>query len=124
MLSASGATSPVLSASGPPSQELADRAGRLSRAGVEVHLDASGAPRPRELTAGVGLKPEHFDDALQATRSGLWFEVHPENYLVAGGPRLGEPQPDESPDLADPLAHRTSLPDLASSGLRLTTLDF
>jgi uncharacterized protein len=40
------------------------------------------------LTAGVGLKPEHYEEALAATRPGLWFEVHPENYLVAGGPRL------------------------------------
>jgi uncharacterized protein len=40
------------------------------------------------LTAGVGLKPEHFDEAVRATQAGLWFEVHPENYLVAGGPRL------------------------------------
>jgi uncharacterized protein (UPF0276 family) len=40
------------------------------------------------LTAGLGLKPQHFDDALQCGADGLWFEVHPENYLVAGGPRL------------------------------------
>ncbi len=40
------------------------------------------------LAAGLGLKPEHFEDALQARAPGLWFEVHAENYLVAGGPRL------------------------------------
>lgn len=40
------------------------------------------------LLAGLGLKPEHFDAALACERAGLWFEVHPENYLVAGGPRL------------------------------------
>ena len=40
------------------------------------------------LTAGLGLKPEHFDAALAARASGLWFEVHPENYMVDGGPRL------------------------------------
>jgi uncharacterized protein len=40
------------------------------------------------LAAGLGLKPEHFDEALHASQPGLWFEVHPENYLVAGGPRL------------------------------------
>lgn len=39
-------------------------------------------------SAGLGLKPEHFDEALQASQAGLWFEVHPENYLVDGGPRL------------------------------------
>jgi uncharacterized protein (UPF0276 family) len=41
-----------------------------------------------ELTAGVGLKPQHFDAALESTVPGLWLEVHAENYMVAGGPRL------------------------------------
>lgn len=40
------------------------------------------------LTAGLGLKPEHFALAEPCTAPGLWFEVHPENYLMAGGPRL------------------------------------
>ena len=40
------------------------------------------------LAAGLGLKPGHFEEALRATQPGLWFEVHPENYLVDGGPRL------------------------------------
>ncbi len=40
------------------------------------------------LTAGLGLKPQHFDAALACPADGLWFEVHPENYMVAGGPRL------------------------------------
>jgi len=40
------------------------------------------------LTAGLGLKPQHYDAALTCTAQGLWFEVHPENYRVAGGPRL------------------------------------
>jgi len=40
------------------------------------------------LTAGLGLKPQHFDAALGCPADGLWFEVHPENYMVAGGPRL------------------------------------
>jgi uncharacterized protein (UPF0276 family) len=44
---------------------------------------------PEALTAGVGLKPEHYEPALGARTEGLWFEVHPENYMVAGGPRLG-----------------------------------
>lgn len=41
-----------------------------------------------ELTAGLGLKPQHFDNAHACRAAGLWFEVHPENYMVAGGPRL------------------------------------
>lgn len=40
------------------------------------------------LTTGLGLKPEYFDAALACRAPGLWFEVHPENYMVDGGPRL------------------------------------
>ena len=40
------------------------------------------------LTAGLGLKPQHYDAALACAADGLWFEVHPENYMVDGGPRL------------------------------------
>ena len=40
------------------------------------------------LAAGLGLKPAHFDAALACADDGLWFEVHPENYMVDGGPRL------------------------------------
>ena len=39
-------------------------------------------------TAGLGFKPIHFEEALAAPAAGLWFEVHPENYMAAGGPRL------------------------------------
>jgi uncharacterized protein len=38
--------------------------------------------------AGLGLKPQHFDEARSCQAHGLWFEVHPENYMVEGGPRL------------------------------------
>jgi len=40
------------------------------------------------LTAGLGLKPAHYAEARDCAAHGLWLEVHPENYLVAGGPRL------------------------------------
>jgi uncharacterized protein (UPF0276 family) len=39
-------------------------------------------------SAGLSLKPAHYDAALACRADGLWFEVHPENYMVAGGPRL------------------------------------
>ena len=39
-------------------------------------------------SAGLTLKPLHFEEALACTADGLWFEIHPENYMVAGGPRL------------------------------------
>lgn len=40
------------------------------------------------LSAGLGLKAPHYADAAACGAPGLWFEVHPENYMVAGGPRL------------------------------------
>ena len=41
-----------------------------------------------QMGAGLGLKPNHYSDALDCAAEGLWFEVHPENYMVEGGPRL------------------------------------
>lgn len=40
------------------------------------------------MTAGLGLKPQHFDAAAACAARGMWFEVHAENYMVDGGPRL------------------------------------
>ena len=40
------------------------------------------------LTAGIGLKPEHFLEVVDCHAAGLWLEIHPENYMVDGGPRL------------------------------------
>lgn len=40
------------------------------------------------LSAGLGLKPQHYEAALACRSDGLWFEIHAENYLVDGGPRL------------------------------------
>jgi uncharacterized protein len=39
-------------------------------------------------TAGLGFKPQHFGEAMASPAVGLWFEVHAENYMVDGGPRL------------------------------------
>ena len=38
--------------------------------------------------AGIGLKPDHYDQALASVDAGLWFEVHTENYFIDGGQRL------------------------------------
>jgi hypothetical protein len=38
--------------------------------------------------AGIGFKPQHYHEALASPAAGLWFEVHAENYMVPGGPRL------------------------------------
>ncbi|MBL4646939.1 MAG: DUF692 domain-containing protein [Rhizobiales bacterium] len=44
------------------------------------------------MRAGLGLKPEHYHDILDAHSEGGelpdigWFEIHPENYMGEGGP--------------------------------------
>ncbi len=44
------------------------------------------APPPPH--AGIGLKPEHYRAVRECGDAGLWLEVHPENYMTDGGPRL------------------------------------
>lgn len=49
-------------------------------------------PVPRQNTgqlpmgAGLGLKPQHFAEILQLKPDIGFFEIHAENYFVAGGP--------------------------------------
>ncbi|WP_324734019.1 MNIO family bufferin maturase [Pseudomonas paeninsulae] len=53
-----------------------------------VH-DANSAPalRPQlPCGAGIGLKSQHYQQILDARPAVDFFEVHAENYLVAGGP--------------------------------------
>ena len=40
---------------------------------------------PIPARAGVGLKHEHYRDVLDSFPDIGWFEVHPENYMGAGG---------------------------------------
>jgi len=40
---------------------------------------------PIPARAGVGLKPEHYRNILTSNPDIGWFEVHPENYMSAGG---------------------------------------
>lgn len=42
-------------------------------------------PMPIPARAGVGLKPEHYQNILTSNPDIGWFEVHPENYMGAGG---------------------------------------
>lgn len=44
------------------------------------------ANTPIPARAGVGLKAEHYQDILEGKPDIGWFEVHPENYMGAGGP--------------------------------------
>lgn len=39
-------------------------------------------------TVGLGFKPQHFEDAANCPAVGQWYEAHPENYMVPGGPGL------------------------------------
>jgi len=48
--------------------------------------DASKATLPK--TAGLCLKPQHYDDILNDQPDVGWFEIHAENYLGAGGAPL------------------------------------
>ena len=45
---------------------------------------------PGPAGAGVGLRQPHVERALAHRGSAPWFEVHTENYMVAGGPRLAQ----------------------------------
>ena len=54
----------------------------LSRQHTVSHAQASGLP----CRAGLGLKSEHFTEVLQTLPDVGFFEVHAENYMVAGGP--------------------------------------
>jgi len=50
-------------------------------AGMSIQYDISLPKR-----AGVSLKPEHYQHILGEQPDVGWFEVHPENYMGAGGP--------------------------------------
>lgn len=41
---------------------------------------------PIPAAAGVGLRPVHYREILEHRPEIGWFEVHPENYMGAGGP--------------------------------------
>ncbi len=49
-------------------------------------FSASSPPLPPR--AGASFKDEHAETVREDRPDIGWFEVHPENYMVAGGPRL------------------------------------
>ncbi|NYZ15504.1 DUF692 domain-containing protein [Azospirillum sp. RWY-5-1] len=51
---------------------------------------AATAPRPHDIpdAAGIGLREPHREAFVAAGLPAPWVEVHSENYLVPGGPRL------------------------------------
>ena len=48
----------------------------------------AGSPAAVPARAGTSFKGEHAGTVLGDRPDVGWFEVHPENYMVAGGPRL------------------------------------
>lgn len=49
--------------------------------------EMSGSWKPTlPIRSGVGLRAEHYRDILETLPDIGWFEVHPENYMGAGGP--------------------------------------
>ncbi|MBV4454266.1 MULTISPECIES: MNIO family bufferin maturase [Pseudomonas] len=54
----------------------------LSSLRAIAQAQAPGLPR----RAGLGLKHEHFTEVLETSPDIGFFEVHAENYMVAGGP--------------------------------------
>jgi len=51
-----------------------------------TNLSADYGHTPIPARAGIGLKPAHFGDIFENTPEVDWFEIHPENYLMSGGP--------------------------------------
>ena len=58
------------------------------RAAAPVPAGAAEPSRPPPDRAGVGLKSEHYRTILETRPDVGWFEVHPENYMLEGGPPL------------------------------------
>jgi hypothetical protein len=52
---------------------------------MQISFPPSWSHAPIPARAGVGLKPEHYRDILETRPDIGWFEVHPENYMGAGG---------------------------------------
>lgn len=47
---------------------------------------AASVPRALPRSAGLGLKPEHYDEILASKPALGFFEIHAENYMGDGGP--------------------------------------
>lgn len=49
---------------------------------------AAASDRPASASAGIGLKAQFYKEVIESSPTVDWFEVHPENYMVEGGPPL------------------------------------
>ena len=64
----------------PSKESISKRAGLHNSSALP---DGDGLPN----LAGLGLKAEFYDVALELSAEDIWFEIHPENYMVDGGAR-------------------------------------
>jgi len=56
---------------------------------VSVEPASAAAPvRPFAQSSGIGLKAQFYKEVLDTSPPVDWFEVHPENYMIEGGPPL------------------------------------
>lgn len=56
---------------------------QADQAGATPEAAASGVRTP--LGFGLGLRDEHFQDVLDHKPAVDWFEILPENFMLAGG---------------------------------------
>lgn len=63
---------------------------RASNQGTKTIFQSPGLPAEIPPSAGTSFKPQHAVDIEQSAGEVAWFEVHPENYMVEGGPRLAQ----------------------------------
>jgi uncharacterized protein (UPF0276 family) len=80
---------------------------------------------PIPARAGVGLKPEHYEIILATSPDISWFEVHPENYMSAGGAnhhylrKIREKYPISLHGVGLSLGSATGLSDIQLNALRV-----
>ena len=55
---------------------------------ITIRSTTAAPPRPIPARAGIGLRHRHVPDFLREPPPVGWIEVHSENYLADGGPRL------------------------------------
>lgn len=55
----------------------------------ESEISQPRVEAPVPMRAGVSLKAQHYRMVIDRQPDVGWFEVHPENYMGAGGPPLG-----------------------------------
>ena len=65
--------------------------------GASVEPASAAAPdRPFAQSSGIGLKAQFYKEVLDTSPPVDWFEVHPENYMIEGGPPLRYLRPSET----------------------------